>query len=104
MAARDLEQSRRAAAERRVELDRTTNRGSRAGRVRAGLVLLRGGRDGELALGGLERHARSRPSSIAARIAAISVGVVPQQPPITRAPSSRACAANSAKYSGVACG
>jgi hypothetical protein len=38
------------------------------------------------------------------RIAAICTGVVPQQPPMMRAPSSRACAANSAKYSGVACG
>ena len=45
-----------------------------------------------------------RSSSTALRIAAISVGVVPQQPPMIRAPSSRACAANSAKYSGVACG
>ena len=45
-----------------------------------------------------------RSSSTAFRIAAISVGVVPQQPPMMRAPSSRACAANSAKYSGVACG
>ena len=32
-----------------------------------------------------------------ARATAISVGVVPQQPPISRAPRSRACAANSAK-------
>ena len=45
-----------------------------------------------------------RSSSTAFRIAAIWVGVVPQQPPMMRAPSSRACAANSAKYSGVACG
>ena len=29
---------------------------------------------------------------------------MPQQPPISRAPSARACAANSAKYAGVACG
>ena len=46
----------------------------------------------------------SRFTVSASWIAAISVGVVPQQPPITRAPRSRACAANSAKYSGVACG
>ncbi len=38
-----------------------------------------------------------RPASTASRIAAIWAGVVPQQPPITRAPSARACAANSAK-------
>ena len=38
------------------------------------------------------------------RIAATWAGVVPQQPPISRAPSSRAWAANSPKYSGVACG
>ena len=49
----------------------------------------------------LERRARpgARPRS-PSRIAAISAGVVPQQPPISRAPRSRACAANSAKYSG----
>ena len=93
------------AAERRVELDR----------------------DDELALRGAAAAARSRaaPSpwatssalverrtgataarfaSIAPRIAAISAGVVPQQPPIMPAPRLRACAANSAKYSGVACG
>ena len=45
-----------------------------------------------------------RSSSTAERIAAISAGVVPQQPPITFAPRSRAWAANSAKYSGAACG
>ncbi len=38
-----------------------------------------------------------RPSSTAARIAAICAGVVPQQPPIRPAPSARACAANSPK-------
>ena len=46
----------------------------------------------------------SRASSIERRIAAISAGVVPQQPPMIFAPSRRACAANSAKYSGEACG
>ena len=45
-----------------------------------------------------------RPSSTAERIAAISVGVVPQQPPTSAAPSWIASAVNSAKYSGVACG
>ena len=45
-----------------------------------------------------------RPWSTASRIAAICVGVVPQQPPMMRAPSSWAWAAKSAKYSGVACG
>ena len=35
---------------------------------------------------------------------AISIGVVPQQPPTIAAPRLCACAANSAKYSGVACG
>ena len=39
----------------------------------------------------------SRPSSVAARMAAICAGVVPQQPPISRAPWLCACAANSAK-------
>ena len=48
------------------------------------------------------REAAERPDQL--DVAAISAGVVPQQPPITRAPRSRACAANSAKYSGVACG
>ena len=33
-----------------------------------------------------------------------SAGVVPQQPPMIPAPSARACAANSPKYAGVACG
>ena len=46
----------------------------------------------------------ARSSSTAARIAAICAGVVPQQPPISPAPSRRAWAANSLKYSGVACG
>ena len=46
----------------------------------------------------------SRSSSTAEAIAAISSGVVPQQPPISLAPSRRAWAANSAKYSGVAWG
>jgi hypothetical protein len=46
----------------------------------------------------------ARSSAIAPLIAPISVGVVPQQPPISLAPSDRAWAANSEKYSGVAWG
>src|SRR6266511_3435980 len=46
----------------------------------------------------------SRASSTAPRIAAISAGVVPRPPPMILAPRLRACAANSAKYSGEAAG
>ena len=62
----------------------TTNSPSRSARAKLGLALLLAERRDELALV-RPRAARApaRFSSIAARIAAISVGVVPQQPPIT---------------------
>ena len=101
----DLDDAALESAERRVELDRdhelALSKRSREPR----LARLLAQRHGELALLEVERAtaACGRPST-AELIAAISVGVVPQQPPMMRAPSSRACAANSAKYSGEACG
>ena len=52
---------------------------------------------GDLALDGCEAHARLALLLDGCAIAAICAGVVPQQPPMIRAPRFRACAANSAK-------
>jgi hypothetical protein len=48
--------------------------------------------------------AGARRSATASRTAAMCTGAVPQQPPISIAPSRTACAAYSAKYSGDASG
>ena len=76
----------------------------RARELRLALRLRRRGGE-QLGLAGLERRTRGRRcSSSAPRIDSICAGVVPQQPPMMRAPSALAWAANSAKYSGVECG
>ena len=72
--------------------------------LQLGLMLFVAVDDRQASLVDVSGRDGGRFASIAPRIAAISAGVVPQQPPITPAPRLRACAANSAKYSGVACG
>ena len=81
-----------------VELHRDDELALAQRRAEPRLELLLAERDRDLrARRACSRARTGRSASIAALIAAISVGVVPQQPPITRAPRSRACAANSAK-------
>ena len=104
--ARGRDQRLRVRAERRVELHGDDERrrrraaaascvGSLARRDAASPARARGRAASPTA----RRSRRSRRGSPRS-----APGVVPQQPPMIAAPSARACAANSPKYAGVACG
>ena len=93
------------AALRRIELDGDDPLAFPQRARERRLVGSRRGRRRRLLVARLERRARRalrrRPRS---RIASICAGVVPQQPADDPGAERDACAANSAKYSGVACG